>query len=265
MMATRAERGDQVQLGQEDDVDRGVYVYGIVGHRKKLPDDLPSVGDGKEEVDLASYGKLSALVSEVQLARPLGTREDLLAHERVLDTLAAEATVIPMRFGSVVRTREAVVDELLAPHQGHFEEMLAELAGLVQFTVRGRYANDAHLREIVSEEPEIQELRAALQGLPEDAGYAERLRLGELVNNAVVRKREVDTEKLISLLQKSSAASAAHAVAGEDDAMHVAFLVDREAVAQFEQAVDDLGRQWDGRVNLRLIGPLAPYDFLPET
>ncbi|WP_223838422.1 GvpL/GvpF family gas vesicle protein [Saccharopolyspora pogona] len=264
MMITRAERGEQVQSGHQGSIDRGVYVYGIVYHREKLPEELPSVGDGEAEVDLASYGKLSALVSEVQLSRPLGTREDLLAHERVLDALAAEATVIPMRFGSVVSNKEAVINELLAPHEGHFNETLSELAGLVQFTVRGRYANNTHLREIVSEEPEIQELRAVVQDMPEDAGYAERLRLGELVNNAVVRKREVDTETLISSLENSSAAFVSHAVAGEDDAMHVAFLVDREAVAQFEHELDELGGQWGGRLNLRLIGPLAPYDFLPE-
>ncbi|MGI8305748.1 GvpL/GvpF family gas vesicle protein [Saccharopolyspora hattusasensis] len=103
-----------------------MYVYGIVYHREKLPEELPSFGDGEAEVGVASYGKLSALVSDVQLSRPLGTRKDLLAHERVLDTLAAEVTVIPMRFGSVVSTKEAVIDELLAPHEGHFNEMLSE-------------------------------------------------------------------------------------------------------------------------------------------
>ncbi|WP_246868612.1 GvpL/GvpF family gas vesicle protein [Saccharopolyspora sp. ASAGF58] len=155
-MVPRAERGEQVQSGQQGSIDRGVYVYGIVYHREKLPEELPSFRRrrGRSRCRLVRQdGKLSALVSEVQLSRPLGTRKDLLAHERVLDTLAAEATVIPMRFGSVVSTKEAVIDELLAPHEGHFNAMLSELAGLVQFTVRGRYANTTHLREIVSEEP----------------------------------------------------------------------------------------------------------------
>jgi hypothetical protein len=37
-----------------------------------------------------------------------------------------------------------------------------------------------------------------------------------------------------------------------------AVLADRAAV------VEELGRRWSGRVRLRLLGPLAPYDFLPE-
>lgn len=51
---------------------------------RTFPEALPSAGDDVAEVDLASYGKLSALVSEVKLSRPLGTREDLLAHDEPL-------------------------------------------------------------------------------------------------------------------------------------------------------------------------------------
>jgi hypothetical protein len=35
-------------------------------------------------------------------------------------------------------------------------------------------------------------------------------------------------------------------------------------VKEFDDAVEDLGRDLAGRVRLRLLGPLAPYDFVPE-
>jgi hypothetical protein len=44
----------------------------------------------------------------------------------------------------------------------------------------------------------------------------------------------------------------------------VAFLVRSDHRGDFERAVDDLGDAWSGRVELRLIGPTAPFDFLPE-
>ncbi|MFB9568391.1 GvpL/GvpF family gas vesicle protein [Saccharopolyspora hordei] len=263
MMSTNAVRGDQV--ADEGQVDRGFYVYGILGHQEELPDGLPAVGDDDVKVELATHGNVSAVISELPLARPLGKRQDLMAHQQVLDTLAADATVIPIRFGSVLKTKEAVVDELLAPHHDRFEEMLAELAGLVQFTIRGKYAESAHIREIVAEDPEIQQLRETVRGLPEEAGYAERMRLGELVNNAVVQKREADAEEMVRALEAVAVASNRHDVAGEDDAVHVAFLVGREVTGDFEQAVEDLGQRWAGRINLRLLGPLAPYDFMPES
>jgi hypothetical protein len=263
-MTARAERDAEARVEPALGGVRGVYVYGILPFREELPDDLPAVGDGEAAVELASHGELSALISDLDVARPLGTPGDLLAHERVLDTVAADSTVLPMRFGSVVSTVEAVVDELLAPNHDHFEAVLCELAGLVQFTVRGRYAEGAHLREVVAEEADIEKLREFLRGIPEDAGYAERLRLGELVNRAVVKKRERDVDALITSVARHIVGAVPHAVAGEDDATDVAFLVDRERVPQFERALDELGQQWLGRISLRVIGPLAPYDFLPE-
>lgn len=242
---------------------RGVYVYGIVKAQTPLPDELPSVGDDDTEVRLASYGQLSALISDLNLNRPLGTRDDLLAHERVLDSIAADATVLPIRFGAVVSDVGAITEELLAPNHEHFEEVLSELEGLVQYTIRGRYVEDSHLREIVAEDPQIRQLREALQGASEDALYAERVQLGELVNNAVGAKRDADKQLLMETLAPHTVASSVHRVSGEDAAFTVAFLVSRKQIPAFEEVVDSLGRQWEGRVALRLLGPLAAYDFLP--
>jgi hypothetical protein len=43
-----------------------------------------------------------------------------------------------------------------------------------------------------------------------------------------------------------------------------AFLVSRDRRHEFEHAVDQLGSELADSVKLRLIGPLAPYDFVVE-
>jgi hypothetical protein len=263
-MTRHAERGEDEVLPEGAAGDHGIYVYGVLAASTEMPDDLESVGDDNTPVRLVSHGDIAAVVSEVYLTRPLGTPEDLLAHERVLDAFAASTTVLPMRFGGVVNSVDAVTDELLAPHLDHFKEVLAELDGMVQFSVRGRYVDDAHLREIVNEENEVSELRDALQEVPEDAGYEERLKLGELVSEAVVRKRAADADRLVTALSSSVVATAPREVAGDDDAFDVAFLVERGVRDQFEHDLDDLGDQWSGRISLRLVGPLALYDFVPK-
>jgi hypothetical protein len=45
------------------------------------------------------------------------------------------------------------------------------------------------------------------------------------------------------------------------DAVHTAFLVETSAAEGLEQAVEELARDWRGQIELRLIGPLAAYDF----
>jgi len=41
-------------------------------------------------------------------------------------------------------------------------------------------------------------------------------------------------------------------------------LVERERQEEFEDAVEGVGEELAGRVRLRLLGPVAPYDFTPE-
>jgi hypothetical protein len=263
MMTTQAERGRDAHAAPPEST-HGIYVYGVLASSYSLPDDLASVGDDETPVRLVSHGDLAAAISEVYLNRPLGTPDDLRCHEAVVDTIAAETTVLPMRFGAVVNSVDAVVEELLAENHELFEAALAELDGMVQFTVRGSYLDSAHIREIVAEQPEIRQLRDSLQGVPPDAGYNERLRLGELVSNAVVAKRGADADLLIEAVSPYVAATAAREVGGEDDACDVAMLVARERRDEFERALDGLAEEWGGRIRLRLVGPLAPYDFLPE-
>ena len=172
--------------------------------------------------------------------------------------------MLPLRFGAVVTSADAVVEELLAPHHDWFADALTDLDGRMEFTILGTYVRDTVLREVLDEEPEAMSLRESLRDLPEEAGYYERVRLGELVVQALEAKREVDTAALAQALAPYAVAVSPRAAADEDTAADVAFLVDDTGRSRFEQAVDELGREWAGRVRLRMLGPLAPYDFVPS-
>jgi hypothetical protein len=237
------------------------YVYGIVPADTPLPEGL--IGTDGGEVSLVRHGDLAAVVSEIRADRPLGTRDDLLSHERVVESVAAQDTMVPLRFGAVVTTADAVVEEMLAPHHDWFADVVAELDGRAQFTVFGTYVQDTVLREVLTEQPEVMRLRETLRDLPEEAGYYDRVRLGELIVKALEAKRQVDNAALADTLAPHAVAVAPRQASAEDSAADVAFLVDQEQRPAFEQAVDELGHAWAGRVRLRLLGPLAAYDFVP--
>jgi hypothetical protein len=238
------------------------YVYGLVGADAKLPDDLTGLGPSGT-VSTIAHGDVAAIVSDVPTDRPLGTRDDLLAHETVVDTVAASAAVLPMRFPAVVEA-DGVVDELLAPNHDRFVAALGELEGRVQYTLKGRYEQDVVLREVLEEHPEIRELQAEIRDLPEDATYHQRLRLGELVVGALEERRDAEAARLAQRLQAYAVGVTEHHPGQPDDVVNTAFLVERERTQEFEDAVEGLGEELHGRVRLRLLGPLAPYDFVPE-
>jgi hypothetical protein len=46
-----------------------------------------------------------------------------------------------------------------------------------------------------------------------------------------------------------------------EDAVNVALLAETAKQPDLERVVGHSARDWDGRVTLRLLGPMAPYDF----
>jgi len=238
------------------------YVYGLMTAGTELPDDLKGLGP-TGRVATIQHGKLAAIVGDVPVDRPLGTREDLIAHESVLDTLAAKTAVLPMRFPAVVE-ENGVVDELLAPNQDYFVELLGSLQGRKQFTLKGRYVEDAVLREVLERDEEIRSLQKRVLELPEDAAYYDRVRLGEMIVNALGALRDVDAAALLEPLQPLAVDTVTRQPTNPEDVLNAAFLLSDKRIDEFEETVEELGRAHAGRIRLRLLGPLAPYDFVPE-
>jgi hypothetical protein len=240
----------------------GCYVYGVVPAEIEVDAETRGVGDPPTQVRSLQHGRIAALVSDVSLDRPLGTPQDLLAHEELLDAAAAEVPVLPLRFGAVITDDDAVVEEFLRPNHDEFVAALEELEGRAQYVVKGRYIEDAVFMEILEENPEAARLRDEIRDLPEDATRNERIQLGEMINEAITAKREADTAELIEQVDQLSVLSVVRQPSHEQDAVHVALLIDTSRQAELEQVMEELGRRWVDRIKLRLLGPLAAYDFV---
>lgn len=241
---------------------RPTYVYGLVKAGTALPEGLAGLGPSGQ-VSTIVHGRIAAIVSDVPVDRPLGARGDLVAHETVLDAVADRSAVVPMRFPAVVE-EDAVVDELLAPNEDRFLTMLDGLENRVQFTLTGRYEQDAVLREILEGDPEIAALREKIRSLPEDATYYDRVRLGELVVQTLEDRRDVEAAEIVGRLAPLAVTTASNPLAAPEDVVNTAFLVERERRPEFEDAVESVGKDLVGRIRLRLLGPVAPYDFVDE-
>ena len=247
---------------------KGIYVYGIIPADVELAAETPGVGDPPSQVRVVRSDGLAALVSDVDTSRPLGSPQDLVAHEQIVDATAAEVPVLPARFGAVMSSDEEVAEDLLAANHDEFDDALEELEGRAQFVVKGRYVEQAILSEVLSENRQAGHLAKKLRNADRDASRDARIKLGEIINGAVEVKRRKDTRALGDAMEGHCVASVVREPTHELDAVHVAFLVETDGESEMEQAIEDLAHDWEGRVDVRLQGPMAAYDFvgsvLPE-
>jgi hypothetical protein len=237
------------------------YVYGIVPWRTEVPAGARGVGDPGGEVSLVRHRQIAAVVSGVPADSALGTRRDLLRHSQLLDAIVRSTPVLPMRFGAVLADAEAVIEELVAPRYSHLAGALQALEGRAQFTVKARYVEDSVLREVIAREPRIARLRDRLRGQPVGTGYYHRIQLGELVAGAVARRREADAAALVEELAPYARSMTWRPAPASDGIVDAALLVDRSVWPALERGVEDIAERRAERMRLRLLGPLAPYDF----
>jgi hypothetical protein len=234
------------------------YVYGIVDATAPVParggiDDAP--------LAIVGSGPVAALVSDVPGELRMG-RDAMTAHARVLEETHALGTVLPMRFGVVMRDGDAVRNDLLDAHGEELVRQLSEFAGKVELKLRAMYEEETLLREVVREDRGVATLRASLRGQSEDATYYARIRLGELIAKAIERKRGGDAEEILTSLSPLALAVDVAEPSHERIALGASFLVEQSRLEEFDTAVDRIGEAQAGRMRLRYTGPLPPHSFV---
>ncbi|WP_431877231.1 GvpL/GvpF family gas vesicle protein [Micromonospora marina] len=244
-------------MGQET----GLFIYGIVPSDVEPTSDAEGVGTPPGEVLAIRHGELAALVSEVGLEEPLGRPADLTAYERLLDGTAEVAPVLPVRFGTVV-TGEDAVHDLLSAHHDRFADALAEFEDRVQYTVHGRFDEQAFIGELLAADPDAAALADQVRGRPEVESREQRIRLGEMISQAVELRREAENRAAIDAVDGLVVADSPRQPSHELDAVNVAFLVGVDDEEGFVRAVEGFAEQRRDLIRMRLIGPLAPYDFV---
>jgi hypothetical protein len=235
------------------------YVYGIVEASSTSPRGRGIAG---APLRLVVGEDAAALVSELRTERVRLGREEVLVHARVLERALGRGPVLPMRFGVVMSGPGEIRSRLLDEHGAELSAQLAEFEGKVEIRIRAAYDEQSLLRDVVREHPEIASLSASVQGRPADAGYYDRIRLGELVAGAVERRREQDAHTIAGALAGAALAVEAAEPAHERVVLQASFLVERARLDQFNAILDQIADGYGGQIRFKYTGPLPPHSFV---
>lgn len=225
------------------------YVYGIV----------PAGCRVDAECELVESGPIAAVTGSRD--RGPGTAEDVRKHDRVVAEFVRRGTpILPIRFGAVAKGQETLARDFLDPNVDMLERALAEVTGRVQYTVRIGYIRDAVVRAVSVQDPAVAAARAAVG---EDPSHGAQVRLGEVVIEAINRRRAGDAAKISAALEPHADRVRSTPATDPDRLGDVAALVLSEQAEAFEAAVEDLAARHADALTVKLIGPIAAYDFVP--
>jgi hypothetical protein len=220
------------------------------------------IGERGDVVHTVHFMNLAAVVSDSPLVEYEESRRNMMAHTLVLEEVMRQFTTLPVRFGTVAPSVEAIQEQVLKRRYGELISALEEVENRVELGVKAFWYEEAIFREIVEENLPIRHLRDSLMGHPAEETYYERIRLGEMIEAAISRKRDEDSEKILERLRPLVYKSRANKVITDKMVLNAAFLVNCEHEAEFDQAIQQLDTEMGKRLMFKYVGPVPPYNFV---
>src|SRR5262252_4928608 len=167
---------------------RGKYVYCIIESGDPLRFGPIGIGADPSDVYTVHFKNLAAVVSDAPLEVLDSTRENVLAHERVNETVMREHTVIPMSFGTIFKTREDIV-ELLRSAAEAFGDVLLKMQNKLEFGLKILWDRDQAVREVELDDDDISRLKKEISGVKGPTYFA-RMQYGRLIDSALQSRSE---------------------------------------------------------------------------
>jgi hypothetical protein len=256
-VAAKALRPEPVSSSGESS--RGKYVYCVIYGDKPLSFGPLGIGTDPTDVHTVNYKDIAAVVSDTAIAVHEPTRANVLAHERVNETVMRDHTVIPMSFGTVFKTRDDI-HELLRSAYDAFKDVLVKMEDKLEFGLKVLWDRDLIIKELENDNEDIRRLKGEITS-QKGSTYFARMQYGRLVDAALQQRSEKYVHDIFEALRPVSVASRANKPIGDRMIMNAAFLVRRDKEEDFDAVVKKIGATHTN-VTFKYTGPWPPYNFV---
>jgi Mg2+ and Co2+ transporter CorA len=237
----------------------GKYVYCIIEATAPLNFGLIGIGAEPSDVYTVHYRNLAAVVSDAPLEVLDSTREHVLAHERVNETVMRDHTVIPMSFGTIFKTRDDIV-ELLRSAAEAFGDVLTKMQNKLEFGLKVLWDREQAIRQVEDEDEDIGRLKQEISS-QKGPTYFARMQYGRLVDAALQARSERYVAEILDQLRDVSVASRINKPIGDRMIMNAAFLISRDRETAFDARVKSIAGRFE-RLTFKYTGPWPPYNFV---
>jgi hypothetical protein len=243
--------------------EEGKYLYCIIGTNEER--NFGPIGLGGREVETIACRDLSAVISNAPLGKYVVSKENLLAHERVLERVMTEYTVLPVRYCTVAQNPEEI-RRLLERRYRELKYLLRDLDNKIELGVKALWRDMALIfQEVVDENEEIKRLKEEIARRPARQTHAQRIAIGQMVQAALEAKKEREGEEILRGLRRLSVDVRLNRTIGDRMLLNAAFLVDQGREKEFDDQMEGLIATCGKRVEFMYVGPAPPYNFVNIT
>lgn len=243
----------------------GKYIYCIIGTKQDRDFGSIGIGGRGDKVSTIGADDLAMVISSHPLTKLVVNRENILAHEKVIEEVMKEYAVLPVRFCTIASSADEI-RSLLFKRYREFKNLLRDMDHKVELGVKGLWKDmDGIFKEIAEEDKEIKKIKRRLKKNAEQKDIEAKVGLGKLVEAALKNKKDGEAEKIVDMLKASAFDYKLSNTAGDEMFINASFLVSKGREKEFDNIMEELGEAHKDRMKFLYVGPLPPYNFVNVT
>ncbi|MBU0479311.1 GvpL/GvpF family gas vesicle protein [bacterium] len=241
----------------------GKYIYCVVATSQERNFGPIGIGSRGDEVLTVGYNDLSMVVSSHPMTKFTVNRENMLAHEKIIEEVMKEFdSVLPVRFGTIASNADEIRN-LLDKRYREFKNALRDMDHKIELGVKGIWKNmEIIFKEIVQENKEIKKAKVKIQNGEGKKNIQSKREIGKEVFEALQKKKEKEAEKIVDALRRTAFDHKLNRTITDEMFMNAAFLVDKGREKEFDNIMDDLSEEYKDRVKFMYAGPLPVFNFV---
>lgn len=237
----------------------GLYVYAVGRSGEgELP---PLQGIFDRPVYRFDAGSLCAVVSESLECGLRAERKHIAATQRVLAALNAEFDLLPMAFGTLTKSKDDL-RRFLDDHRDSLSAQLERISGAIEMSLRLNLEASDPIAYLVERVPALQAARERIFNGRRPPSNDNKLRLGQMFEDALRQYREAHTERVMAVVGASCAEVVSLPVRSDREIANLAALVSRSGLDRFEAAVHASAAEIDEDIAFNIGGPWPPHNFV---
>ncbi len=240
----------------------GKYVYCIIESNEGRNYGPIGIGQRGDIVSTIGYNDISAVISSSPMTKYVINRENMTAHEKVIEEVMKEHTVLPVRFCTIASSAEDV-RTLLRRRYSEFKGLLRDMDNKVEMGLKALWKDMNQIfLELGEKSQEVKGLKKKAEARSGKEDQNLKIALGKAVKEALEAKKVREGEGILKTFKRTAIDVRTNDTFGDSMFLNAAFLIDRLREREFDYLVEDLVKQYEDRVNFKYVGPAPPFNFV---
>ena len=240
----------------------GKYLYAIAAGSEQR--DYGPLGIAGGTVYSVPTGGVAAIVSDLPAGRIRPERRNLAAHRDVIMRLMQDSTVLPISFGMIGDSRQAI-QKILSRNQEALVFQLRRLADKTEMGLHVTWDVPNIFDYFVATHPELRAARDRIVGAHGEPTHEEKIELGHLFERILNEDRERLTATVEEGLAASCFETKRNPCRDVKEVMNLACLINRKDLGAFQAGVLQAASLFDDSFSFDYNGPWAPHNFVEVT